>query len=602
MTSPVPKPSLCRHATPEGVNRTPILRKLTGPAAARYGYLPKIKLPGDNELQNSFNNDVAHVLRGSGLYRRDIIPVLPLSGRLLEMTPAQFISWSTDHFIPMKMKTDRAGNQFEVIHDMTEQTAKNTLNDYQFIMKLPPIHRIYPSPVPYINAANALVLCTPGYDPSTGTYIFPGPLVQQPSDPARPPISDPLSSDGYFDDSMTPGEAFWTLYDLHCQFPFADWREIVIPPEGHPLHAYDPVSGDHRGYRLSRSLAVHIGAMLAMFAGNCIPREASRMIIVYNANAQRSGKSLLASLIAAPVHGSFKAQSWRKDEESMIKILDSEAIAGSPYICFDNVRGLIASQALEGFITSSVWTGRHLGRTEMFTAENNALIIITGNNINAGTDIHHRSLWCNLYVEDADPQARRIAGPIMDAVWLAQPENRRKILSALWSIVRHWDYAGRPYATGETYQGFDTWGKMIGGMVEFAGFGDMLERPKMENAGDSEAEDIALLVRHLWLKHHQDYTFPEIIHACWENGYFPWNLQGREEAFSLRAGEPAVITLRLNDTCASRMGLLLSRHATERGTIHEFTDPATLQRVRCRFQHCGKGMRRRFMVTALDNK
>ena len=47
------------------------------------------------------------------------------------------------------------------------------------------------------------------------------------------------------------------------------------------------------------------------------------------------------------------------------------------------------------------------------------------------------------------------------------------------------------------------------------------------------------------------------------------------------------------------MGLLLSRHATERGSIHEFTDPTSLQRVRCRFQHCGKGMRRRFMVTAL---
>lgn len=50
-------------------------------------------------------------------------------------------------------------------------------------------------------------------------------------------------------------------------------------------------------------------------------------------------------------------------------ILDSEAIAGSPYICFDNVRGLIQSQALENLMTAATWTGRHLGRSEMFTAD-----------------------------------------------------------------------------------------------------------------------------------------------------------------------------------------------------------------------------------------
>ncbi|MEI6178307.1 MAG: hypothetical protein WCS43_15550, partial [Verrucomicrobiota bacterium] len=510
-----------------------------------------------------------------------------------------FISWATEHFIPVKMKTNRAGLDFEVVHDMTEQTARNLLGDLDFIDTLPPIHRIYPCPVPYINAADAMVLCTPGYDPSTGTYIFPGPLEPQPPDPARPPLTHLLSSDGYFDDSMTLGEAFWRLYDLHHHFPFADWGELVIPEEGHALHAYDSTTGDHRGYRRSRSLAVHIGAMLAIFAGNCVPSGASRMIFAYNANSQRSGKSLLASIAASPVHGAFKTQSWRADEESLIKILDSEVIAGSPYICFDNVRGLIASQALEGFITAAIWTGRHLGRTEMFSAENNSQIIITGNNINSGTDIHHRALWCNLYVEEADPQSRIIDAPIIDSTWLTNVTNRHHILSALWAIVRHWDHAGRPLATGKPLQGFDTWGRIIGGMVEFAGFGDMLERPKLENAGDTEAEDITTLVKNLWTQHFHDYTFAEIIHTCWENGYFHWNIHGREETFSLREGNPSVASIRLNDQCLSRMGILLGRHATERGTVHNFTCPVSRQRVTVRFHRRGSGRHRRFFVTLI---
>ena len=67
------------------------------------------------------------------------------------------------------------------------------------------------------------------------------------------------------------------------------------------------------------------------------------MGFIYNASAPRSGKSLLAKIATAPVYGSFKAQPWREDEESMIKILDSEVLAASPYICFDNIRGLLAS-------------------------------------------------------------------------------------------------------------------------------------------------------------------------------------------------------------------------------------------------------------------
>lgn len=577
------------------------LRHLTGPASARYGPLPKIQLPGDNELQKSFNASAAAALKGSGLYRRDILPVIPVENRLIEMSAAQFITWATDHFIPYKIRLDRQGMPFEVVHDMTKQHAENCLIDQNFYLDLPPIHKMHPAPVPLINDADSLILATPGYDPSTGTYVFEGPLQPQPPDPTRPLITGPIDSGGYYDDAMTLSEAFWHLQDIHASFPFADWEEEIHTPQpGDPLHAYDPVTGDHRSYQLSRSFAVHIGAMLSVFAAGCVPSVAPRMGFVYDANMRRSGKTLLAKIIVSIVHGQFKSQPWREEEESLIKILDSEIIAGSPYICFDNVRGLIESPALESLLTSSTWTGRHLGRSEMFTAENNMVLIITGNNVTLNPDLMERTLWVELFCEDADPQSRIDPPFILDDVWLTNIDNRRRLLSALWSIVRHWDYAGRPLASGKPRRGFETWGRIIGGMVEFAGFGDMLAPAKLENAGDTENDDINALVRHLWdggAGAHRDFTYAEVVHVCWQEGIFPWNMQGKEETYALRDGQPHVITLRLNDTCNSRMGLLLKRHTPERGSVHAFRPQPGEDIVRVRFSARGKGRHKRFYVS-----
>lgn len=582
------------------VSKMPFHNIPTGPTAAAHGSLPKVELPGENSLQRIFDQRLAEILGNAGLFRRGILPVFPWDGRLVEMLPSKFITWATQFFLPTKTKRMRDGSVEDQPRDMNEAQARCTLADTDFINALPVIKRIRPGPLPLINGDGHLSFCTPGYVPSSKTYVFCASLTPQPPDPERSAISHLPSSGGYLDDSMTLGEAFWYLQDLHRAFPFSDWNdEVITPPEDHPLHAYDRVTGDHRSYQHSRSLAVHIGAMLSIFASGCVPREASRMGFIYNANMQRSGKSLLVKLAVSATHGPFKGQSWRDNDESLVKLIDSEIVAGSPYICFDNVKSFIESQTLESLITAPVWTGRHLGRTEMFTEENNAVLFLTGNNVSVGTDIAQRTLWCELFCEEADPQARSIEGPIIDDVWLAKPENRRQILSALWSIVRHWDHNSRPQAKGKLPKGFETWSGIIGGMVEFAGFGDMFAAPKLDNAGDTEADHIASLVRHLWKTGAPDYTYKEIVHCCWENEWFPWNLHGREEFDSLRYGDSAKKTIKLNDQCTSRMGLLLRRHSGESGMVHSFIGELGKEPVRVKFICRGNGRSKRFSVTPI---
>lgn len=281
----------------------------------------------------------------------------------------------------------------------------------------------------------------------------------------------------------------------------------------------------------------------------------------------------------------------------MIKLIDAEVLAASPYICFDNVRSFVESPSIEGFMTTPTWTGRILGRSEMFNAENNTTIFITGNNLNLGTDIKHRCLMIDLHVPEADIQSRDIDN-IIDDYWLADPTNRRNILNALWAIVRHWDAAGRPTAMGRTRHGFDRWCKTIGGMVDLAGLGDMLATPILENAGDTEAEDIIALVTILYEINHHDYTHAEVIHHLWTNGLLTWSMSGREEYRPLREGSPETLTLHLDSKSQSKMGTLLQRHCHgERGAIHTLSINGIP--VKVKFHSKGKGRHRRYFVTEI---
>ena len=279
----------------------------------------------------------------------------------------------------------------------------------------------------------------------------------------------------------------------------------------------------------------------------------------------------------------------------MLKLLDSETLAASNYICFDNIRGILASQPLEGFMTTPTWTGRILGKTEMFEAENNASIFITGNNLNIGTDVMQRFLTIDLNIEEANVQDRQIKH-VIDDVWLANPGNRHRILSALWALVRHWNRSGRPLATGKPYLGFEQWGQILGGMVEHAGLGNILERPVLTNAGDTESSDMAELIGILSNDIRQaEYTFQQVIDIMNENELVHWKLKGRE----MWSDEHQKYIFKMEHGTISSMGLLLRNYANgEKGRLYQIplvgTVPTTFKPIRFFIQ--GKGRSKRFVV------
>jgi hypothetical protein len=364
------------------------------------------------------------------------------------------------------------------------------------------------------------------------------------------------------------------LRALLREFPFAERKGERLRPDEN-----------------CRSMAVQVAAMIAQFCVNLLPDGASRMGFIFNANSQRSGKSLLAKVAIVPIYGRFVAQSWHAKEEEQVKRIDAAIISASNYICFDNVRGYLSSQALEALLTTPFWEARILGSSEIVTAPNKISLFVTGNDLMVSPDLAHRFLFCDLQVSEGDVQERKPSF-VLDDSWLMQRENRIDILSAIWGCVRSWHEAGRPPASSFGFKpklGFEQWGEMVGGIVAHAGFGNCLEAPQLAVGGNNEDRQIrdlfTVLMENMFTQR-REFTFQEVVNAAHENDLFSWLLDGR-----MSDGDFA-----LSAKAKSSFGLMLGRYGPNvdlraRPRSFRLASGASIL-----FGSSGKGRNKRFFI------
>lgn len=408
------------------------------------------------------------------------------------------------------------------------------------------------------------------------------------------------TSGGYYDDALSKEDGVEYLRKLLSEFPFSDWRELSD------------------GTKESRSQAVHVAAMLSQMAPLLIPRDSARMGFLYNSNSQRSGKSLLMKMAIIPVNGRMASQSWNQKDEELRKTLDAEVLRASRYLAFDNVRPRthVASQVLEGFMTSSTHTGRLLGHTQMFEAANTATVFISGNYLTVSTDLKWRMLECALFVAEADVQARHVKHPI-DEAWLKDAKNRRDICNALSAIIRAWADAGQPLATQNIRLGYEQWCSAYGGLTVFSGFGDPLALPDDfdgEEDIDTEMADMRSLIRLLsesivsGEERRLEYTFQQVVNVVHENELFDWMIDGKEVAE--HEGSTGALIHKdfiLKSDSKSKFGKLLKRYMPYSGELQGprhrlFWIGKGDQRHQIRTSSTGQSGKRKFIIELVEKQ
>jgi len=266
-----------------------------------------------------------------------------------------------------------------------------------------------------------------------------------------------------------------------------------------------------------RSLAVAVSAMLTLFVRRILPSMAIRPAFLYTSNAPGGGKTLLADCAIAPVMGKSPRAAFPKREEELEKLLVAEVLAGSECLLFDNVRGRLESSALENLLTSHVFKGRILNLSKTIEEKNHLTLFITGNGLSNSEDLQRRSLFAELFQPEARAQDRKFRQSLSVGILI---ERREEILAALWQIVEAWDKAGWP-AGSKSHASFPEWARMIGGMMELAGFASPVSAPVLHDAGNSDGDDMTELVAQIRTAHvDRPIDFEQLTMIAAERGLF----------------------------------------------------------------------------------
>ena len=350
---------------------------------------------------------------------------------------------------------------------MSEGDAQGVLCAQQFLSRLPQVEKVATARLPVMRKDGAIRLLPTGYDSESLTLTAP-------------------QCD--YDEAMPLSEAKRIIDELLCEFPFAD---------------------------TGRSKAVAVSAMVGLFAAGLLPQGALRPVFIYLANAEGAGKTMLAKCAISPVHGLVKTDGDLKDKAETSKELLTAVIEARPYILFDNCKKHLDSPYLEAFATSVLWSGRVLGVSKSFCGANNVTVFVTGNGCTVSPDMRRRSLFVELFMEDERAEDRKFRRELDEAALLAM---RVDILAALWAFVREWDAAGRPKPS-RTHSSFPRWAEIIGGIVEFAGYGCPLDTAEIQSASDIDGADMRELVK-LLAEGDEPVKFDELTKTAREHGLF----------------------------------------------------------------------------------
>ncbi|MDP6496050.1 MAG: hypothetical protein QGI09_11740, partial [Dehalococcoidia bacterium] len=151
---------------------------------------------------------------------------------------------------------------------------------------------------------------------------------------------------------------------------------------------------------------------------------------------------------------------------------------------------------MSAVLTTELWRGRRLGRSEIVQVPNRALWIATGNNVRLSDELARRSIPIRLDAGEEQPELRTGFHHPDLLEWTL--EHRGELVSAVLSLVRAWLDAGRPKGEG-TLGRYESWVGVMGGILAVADIpGFLSNRTTLYEQGDQEGREWSGFVGKWW--------------------------------------------------------------------------------------------------------
>jgi hypothetical protein len=234
-----------------------------------------------------------------------------------------------------------------------------------------------------------------------------------------------------------------------------------------------------------------IAAALSIIERSLLP---NRPAFFVTAGRRGSGKTTALIMLIIAVTGIHPAAAaWSSNEEERRKALLSYFLYGVQYILWDNIpRGAqISCPHIEKSCTSSYYSDRRLGVSEMVSTAASTIHFFTGNNVAPRGDLASRSLMIRLDADRPDPENRKFTHPDPIA-WTEN--NRAEILQAFFVILLGNPTLDEP-RNAPMKTRFKMWWRLVGSAVEHAAkqAGETVDFEKLFlNQDDDNEDDVCL--------------------------------------------------------------------------------------------------------------
>jgi hypothetical protein len=182
-------------------------------------------------------------------------------------------------------------------------------------------------------------------------------------------------------------------------------------------------------------------------------------------------------------------------EDEMRKVITSVAIAGSPVVLFDNVKGKIESPSLEAALTcQGLWSDRILSRSEVRGWPLRTVWLLSANNASLSTDLTRRVLPIRLRSDVEHPDDRAGFRHADLLAWVRQ--ERPRLLRAALTVLRAWYVAGcpQPATPLDPWGSFESWSRIVRGCIQWLGLDDPVRaRRELRERADVDRDALLLL-------------------------------------------------------------------------------------------------------------
>ena len=217
-----------------------------------------------------------------------------------------------------------------------------------------------------------------------------------------------------------------------------------------------------------------------------------------DAPARGTGKGLIAEVMnLIPLGYVVPTMSQPRDGDELEKRLTSVLLEARPIVFLDNVTRL-GSDSLHSVLTSEMWQGRILGKSETVTLPNRAVWLASGNNVELSDEMIRRIVPIRIDAGIERPEERTEFKHPKLAVWVK--EHRSELVSACLSLIQAWLDAGMPQPHSKVTLGrYESWIEVIGGILEFAGIPGFLGgRERLHSEADKETTEWASFCGAWW--------------------------------------------------------------------------------------------------------